>query len=44
MYQYCGGSAATPLTNVFADLGTGQGPRRLLSIPGGYTAVDQISF
>ena len=41
-YLYCGGTPATPVTKVFRDPGTG--PRTLLTIPGGETAVEYISF
>ncbi|MDQ1535037.1 MAG: hypothetical protein QOF28_2798, partial [Actinomycetota bacterium] len=40
-YQYCSGTGE-PTTRVF--LSTGAGIRRLLSLPGGTTAIDHITF
>jgi hypothetical protein len=42
-YQFCGGnSVPEPTTKVFTD--SGNGPRQVASIPGGYTAVDHIAY
>jgi hypothetical protein len=41
-YQFCGSSLAQAMTKVF--VASGANVRHVLSLPGGYTAIDTLAF